>query len=73
MAFVYRRNPSVPFVGRPPHEQTTSGPRDAEYVLRRTHGVVGFLGASSIERLPTEVAITDCLRRFKQIAARAAG
>jgi predicted TIM-barrel enzyme len=27
--------------------------------------VVGFFGASSIERLPTEVAITECVRRFK--------
>jgi predicted TIM-barrel enzyme len=40
---------------------------DAAYVLRHTRGVVGFFGASSIERLPTEVAITNCVRRFKQI------
>src|SRR5262245_12169657 len=38
---------------------------DANFVLRHTKGVVGFFGASSIERLPTEVAITDCVRKFK--------
>jgi predicted TIM-barrel enzyme len=48
-------------------------PEDAEYVLRHTRGVVGFFGASSIERLPTEVAITDCVRRFKRIEPGAAG
>jgi len=34
-----------------------------------THGVVGFFGASSMERLPTEVAITETVRRFKAIPA----
>src|SRR5205823_1876554 len=43
-------------------------PEDAAYVLKQTRGVVGFFGASSIERLPTEVAITGCVRRFKEIA-----
>ena len=32
---------------------------------KHTQGVVGFFGASSIERLPTEVAITECVKRFK--------
>jgi len=36
-------------------------------VLRHTQGIVGFFGASSIERLPTEVAITGCVRRFKDL------
>src|SRR5260370_99864 len=40
---------------------------DAAYVLERTHGVVGFFGASSMERLPTEVAITETVRRFKAL------
>jgi len=31
--------------------------------------VVGFFGASSMERLPTEVAITETVRRFKAIPA----
>ena len=40
---------------------------DAAYVLRRTRGVVGFFGASSMERLPTEIALTETVRRFKAI------
>ncbi|HJZ89382.1 MAG TPA: phosphoenolpyruvate hydrolase family protein [Gemmataceae bacterium] len=50
------------------HGGPISEPDDAAYVLKRTRGVVGFFGASSIERLPTEVAITDCVRKFKSIA-----
>ena len=49
------------------HGGPISEPEDAEYVLKHTKGVVGFFGASSIERLPTEVAITECVRRFKAI------
>lgn len=40
-------------------------PEDARYVLERTQNVVGFFGASSIERLPTETAIVENLRQFK--------
>jgi predicted TIM-barrel enzyme len=49
------------------HGGPISEPEDARYVLEHTRGVVGFFGASSIERLPTEVAVTDCVRRFKAI------
>jgi predicted TIM-barrel enzyme len=42
--------------------------RDAAYVLARTHGVVGFFGASSIERLPVETAITMGVQRFKALS-----
>jgi predicted TIM-barrel enzyme len=49
------------------HGGPISEPEDARYVLEHTRGVVGFFGASSIERLPTEAAITDCVRRFKAI------
>lgn len=49
------------------HGGPIAEPEDAAYVLGRTHGVVGFFGASSMERLPTEVAITENTRRFKQI------
>lgn len=42
-------------------------PEDAEYVLARTRNVDGFYGASSMERLPVEVALTEQVRRFKQI------
>ncbi|KAI1474525.1 hypothetical protein K445DRAFT_316214 [Daldinia sp. EC12] len=41
--------------------------KDAEYVLTRTKGVHGFFGASSMERIPVEVAITDNTKRFKEI------
>jgi len=40
---------------------------DAQYVLSRTKGVAGFFGASSVERLPTEVAITETMRQLKEI------
>lgn len=49
------------------HGGPISEPEDAQYILKNTQGVVGFFGASSIERLPTEVAITDCVKRFKKI------
>ncbi|KAI1114876.1 TIM-barrel-protein domain-containing protein [Nemania sp. NC0429] len=40
---------------------------DAEYVLSRTTGVHGFYGASSMERIPVEIAIADNMRKFKEI------
>jgi predicted TIM-barrel enzyme len=49
------------------HGGPIAEPDDATYVLARTHGVVGFFGASSMERLPTEVAMTENMRRFKRI------
>lgn len=49
------------------HGGPIAEPEDAAYVLQRTQGVVGFFGASSMERLPTEVAITENARRFKNI------
>jgi predicted TIM-barrel enzyme len=53
------------------HGGPISEPEDARYILEHTRGVVGFFGASSIERLPTEVAITDCVRRFKELKQQA--
>src|SRR5581483_10225020 len=50
------------------HGGPISEPEDAQYVFCRTKGIVGFFGASSIERLPTEVAITECVRKFKGVA-----
>jgi predicted TIM-barrel enzyme len=50
------------------HGGPIAEPEDAEYVLKNTKGVVGFFGASSIERLPTELAITGCVKRFKGMA-----
>jgi predicted TIM-barrel enzyme len=47
------------------HGGPISEPEDVRYILDHTTGIVGFFGASSIERLPTEVAITGCVRQFK--------
>jgi predicted TIM-barrel enzyme len=58
------------------HGGPISEPGDAEYILQHTQGVDGFFGASSIERLATEVAITEQARKFKSItvtSARKAG
>jgi predicted TIM-barrel enzyme len=52
------------------HGGPIAEPEDAQYVLSRTNGVVGFFGASSMERLPTEVAIAQNMRRFKAIQFR---
>ncbi len=49
------------------HGGPIAEPEDAAYVLAHTRGVVGFFGASSMERLPTEVAITENTKRFKQL------
>jgi predicted TIM-barrel enzyme len=49
------------------HGGPIAEPDDAAYVLERTTGVVGFFGASSMERLPTEVAMTENMKRFKAI------
>jgi predicted TIM-barrel enzyme len=53
------------------HGGPIAEPDDAQYVLERTRGVVGFFGASSMERLPTEIAITENMRRFKAVRATA--
>ena len=49
------------------HGGPIAEPDDAAYVLAHTDGVVGFFGASSMERLPTEKAMTENMRRFKAI------
>ncbi len=49
------------------HGGPISEPSDAQYILEHTQGVVGFFGASSIERLPTEAAITGCVKEFKAL------
>lgn len=49
------------------HGGPISMPDDAEYVLKNTEGVHGFYGASSMERLPTEIAITEQMKKFKSI------
>ena len=42
-------------------------PDDAKYVLDRVASIDGFYGASSMERLPTEIALTDQVKRFTEI------
>lgn len=49
------------------HGGPISSPDDAEYVQSRTASCHGFYGASSMERLPTERALTDQARAFKQL------
>ena len=49
------------------HGGPISEPEDAEYVLQNTKGVDGFYGASSMERLPVEVAITEHVKKYKTI------
>ena len=50
------------------HGGPVAMPEDAEYVLRNTINCHGFYGASSMERLPTEAALTDQTRKFKAIS-----
>jgi predicted TIM-barrel enzyme len=49
------------------HGGPIAEPDDAAYILANTTGVVGFFGASSVERLPTERAIRQQLVDFKSI------
>ncbi|MDV9198513.1 phosphoenolpyruvate hydrolase family protein [Streptomyces sp. Wh19] len=49
------------------HGGPIAEPEDARYVLERTSGIAGFFGASSMERLPTERAITEQARAFKSL------
>lgn len=49
------------------HGGPVSMPDDAEYVLQNTDNCHGFYGASSMERLPTEIALTEQTRSFKSI------
>ena len=50
------------------HGGPIATPEDAQYVLARCPSCHGFYGASSMERLPTEVALTETTRRFVAIA-----
>lgn len=49
------------------HGGPIAKPDDAKYVLERTKGLHGFFGASSMERLPVEEAITNITRTFKDL------
>jgi len=43
-------------------------PEDARYIFENVTEVDGFYGASSMERLPTETAITDQIKQFKSLS-----
>ena len=46
------------------HGGPIAEPADAQYILDHTEGIVGFYGASSMERLPVETALTERTREF---------
>jgi predicted TIM-barrel enzyme len=50
------------------HGGPIATPEDAQFILGQCRDCHGFYGASSMERLPTEVALTETTRRFTQIA-----
>jgi predicted TIM-barrel enzyme len=52
------------------HGGPIAEPEDAQYILDRTTGIVGFYGASSMERLPVEPAITNRVREFTSLTFR---
>jgi predicted TIM-barrel enzyme len=52
------------------HGGPISEPEDVRFILSKTKGIAGFFGASSIERLPTEVAITGCVKEFKTLQVK---
>ena len=52
------------------HGGPIATPEDATYILDHCRGVHGFYGASSMERLPTEIALTETTRTFKRIGTR---
>jgi predicted TIM-barrel enzyme len=49
------------------HGGPIAEPADAQYILDHTEGIVGFYGASSMERLPVEPAISGRVREFMQL------
>ena len=49
------------------HGGPLAEPDDVAYVLSKTRGIAGFFGASSVERLPAEQAITAQVQKFKSI------
>ncbi|PKB89310.1 hypothetical protein A8A01_14370 [Ewingella americana] len=49
------------------HGGPISSPEDAEFIMQNCPQVDGFYGASSMERLPTEVALTETTRQFKSL------
>lgn len=52
------------------HGGPISSPQDAEYILSNCPKCNGFYGASSMERMPTEIALTEQTKKFKSISKR---
>jgi predicted TIM-barrel enzyme len=52
------------------HGGPIADPADADFIMKSTRKCHGFYGASSMERLPVEQALTDQVRKFKAIGAR---
>lgn len=52
------------------HGGPVATPEDAEFILKNTKNCHGFYGASSMERLPTEVALVEQTRAFKRITGK---
>jgi len=52
------------------HGGPLANPKDAQYVFERVKGVDGFYGASSMERLPTELALTKQIQDFVGLKLR---
>jgi predicted TIM-barrel enzyme len=50
------------------HGGPISSPADAAYIFERCPSIDGFYGATSMERLPTEAAITDQVREFSNLS-----
>lgn len=52
------------------HGGPISGPEDVAHVLTNSRYATGFLGASSMERIPTEIAMVDHMRKFTDLRLR---
>lgn len=51
------------------HGGPISSPDDAHFIIDNVAGIHGFLGASSMERLPTETAMVEHMRKFLRVAS----
>lgn len=57
-------NPEIMVIA---HGGPLARPSDFDYLMKHTNGVHGFYGASSIERIPVEIAIENCVKEFKTV------
>ena len=52
------------------HGGPIAAPEDASFILENSKQCNGFYGASSLERLPTEIAVTETTRKFKRMRSK---